>query len=249
MAKAGNPSIQRLVHGVDNRVPIEHVEAAPWRAFCCLEVNFGDQPATAGYGTGLLIAPNIILTAAHNLYSLRQGVWAKKILALVGMKKGAHAAQAGVKRVEVAPGYRNSLPRDSFQHDYGIAVVESDALYAWAGEFVRVTDQAPMDNAELASSNVSVAGYPDEDRPQITLKSAFGAIIPSKLTKTNIHYEMDTMPGQSGCPVFKWSAQSKSFRLAGVHVAGYERSNAARRYDGEMREQVKAWVAEHGKAG
>ncbi len=235
--------MRKLIQGGgDERVAVADVTVTPWRAFCCLHINFTDSPADAGYGTGLLIAPRLILTAAHNLYSLNRKQWAKSITAMAGMKDGTHAAKAIVSLGKVARGYRGSIGEESFTNDFGVAVLDSDALFRWAGECVNVADQAPMDNGELARSDVSVAGYPDEDQPHIKLKTAFGAIIPSMISRAKIHYEMDTMPGQSGCPVFKWSAPTKSFRLAGIHVAGDNRTNIARRFDPTMRDQVKAWV-------
>jgi V8-like Glu-specific endopeptidase len=239
--------VRKLIQGgADERVAVDNVEAAPWRTFCCLRINFSDDANRFGYGTGLLIAPRLILTAAHNVYSLGGGHWAKSIAAMVGMKNGQFAAKANVVEGKVARGYRESRGAESFQFDFGVAVLDSDALFQWTGECVNVVDQAPMDNAELERSGVSVAGYPDEDRPNIKLKSAFGGIVAGLTTQANIHYLMDTMPGQSGCPVFKWSAQTRSFSLAGVHVRGANRTNMARRYDARMREQVKAWVAEAG---
>lgn len=240
-----------IIGGVDGREIVESVEAAPWRPFCCMKLSFTGDANEFGYGTGILIRPNIILTAAHNLYSLTARTFVRSLTASVGTKAGAAAASAKAKRVEVCPAYITSLANDSgrYRHDYGICVLDSDTLHTWAGEYVNVTDQAPLDNAEFLRSRLNVAGYPDE-RPrqtELALKNDSGPIIPSSLTATNFRYQMDTMAGQSGCPVFKYYSNSKRFLFAGVHVGGADNSNLARRYDAGMRDQVKAWLAAYAR--
>ncbi len=252
--------IKRLVTGDhDNRITVADVEKNPWRPFCCMKINFIDGERYAGYGTGLLIRPRIILTAAHNLYSLKSKIFAKKIVAMVGVKGEQPAAEAHVTHVEVCsdPAYRNFRHDEAAQYsaDYGIAILDSDALFNWAGEYVNVVDQAPLTGPDLIGSRLNVAGYPDE-KPRTDdgakrhpdLKTDSGPLIPATLTATNFRYQMDTKAGQSGCPVFKYYPDSKRFLFAGVHVAGHEGSdtNLARRYDERMRNQVKSWVRQFG---
>lgn len=238
-----------VIGGTDERVSVSNIEDAPWRTFCCLKITFTGDESRYGYGTGLLIRPNIILTAAHNLYSLQAQTFARAITVMAGVKDGAPAAEARVKRVEVCPGYNQSLPTDlgRYRRDFGIAVVDSDALYRWAGEYVDVASQPLITDGEFARSSLNVAGYPDErpTNPKICLKSDFGPIIPGTMSATNFSYRMDTMPGQSGCPVFKYNAQQKRLIFAGVHVAGDKSANTARRFDPFMQAQVKEWLSRY----
>src|SRR4051794_1063013 len=53
------------VIGVDSRVMVADTSPAPWRCICHLEVEYEYGPV--GYGTGFLIGPNAVLTAAHVL--------------------------------------------------------------------------------------------------------------------------------------------------------------------------------------
>ena len=63
------------------------------------------------------------------------------------------------------------------------------------------------------------------------------------LSAANFGYAMDSLPGQSGGPVFRYHPESKAVIFAGVHVAGDSDKNIARRYDASMRQQLKAWIA------
>jgi len=226
----------------DQRIVVPDVTATPWRPLVCLRMRYAD--GSHAVGTGLLIGPDLILTAAHNLFALDLGKFVESAVAEVGVKNGVAAASARFKRVDVCPGYtRQSLRNPSrYSVDFGLARVDSDALHRWAGMYVDVLAQEPIPNNELAQSLLNVAGYPDREGP-LTLKTDSGGALPGTLTASNFRYKMDTMPGESGGPVFRYHKDTGAFVYAGVHVAGEAASNLARRYDPAMRAQLKAWLA------
>lgn len=229
------------VGGGDDRVVVKDVNAPPWRPLVCLRLRYSD--GAEGIGTGILIAPDVILTAAHNLYALHLRTFVRSAAAMVGVKDGVAAAEARVKRVEVCPGYTAKSASDPTRYklDFGVARVESTALHLWAGEVADVAEQVPLDDEALKASRLNVAGYPDREG-SLKLKTDSGPIVADTLSATNFRYRMDTMPGQSGGPVFRYLADTKTLNYAGVHVAGDSDSNLARRYDTEMRAQVQAWL-------
>jgi len=231
------------VHGKDDRFAVKDVAAAPWRPLVCLQLHSGSQ---TGVGTGLLIAPDVILTAAHNLFLLSSGKFIDGITAQVGLKNGSPSAELRVSRVEVCPGYNNlSGPDDSrrFMLDFGLARLPSNALHKWAGTTVDVLAQPPLSDTELLKSWLNVAGYPLEGGGPLVLKSCDGPVMAETLSAANFGYAMDSLPGQSGGPVFRYHPESKAVIFAGVHVAGDSDKNIARRYDASMRQQLKAWIA------
>jgi V8-like Glu-specific endopeptidase len=231
------------VHGNDDRVVVADVTAAPWRPLVCLELHAGTR---VGVGTGLLIAPDVVLTAAHNLYLLETGSFLSAIVATVGVKNGTGATEARVAHVDVCPGYTSlGGPKDPrrFTFDFGIARLGSDALYKWAGSAVNVMSQTPLSDADLVKSKLTVAGYPYERTQPLALKSCFGPVLPATVGPVNFGYEMDSTAGQSGGPVFRYSAETKAITFAGVHVAGDSDDNIARRYDASMQQQLRAWMA------
>lgn len=229
------------VIGGDDRRIVPDVTILPWRPLVCLQLHFG---AGSGIGSGILIAPDVILTAAHNLYMLETRSFPEAIVATVGTKNGSATAESRVTRVEVCPGYTNlSGPADPSRYrlDYGIARLADDTLHKWAGSAVNVAAQAPLSDADMAAATLTIAGYPDEGGA-IVLKACSGKPRPDRIGPVNFSYEMDSMPGQSGGPVFRWHPDTRQIFYAGVHVAGDADANTARRYDASMRKQLQEWL-------
>ncbi|SLN58683.1 Glutamyl endopeptidase precursor [Roseovarius albus] len=94
-AQAEDSILQRLNTGDDTRV---------WEAVGRLDID--------GHGvcTGALIAPHLVLTAAHCLFDKRTGqhVEPEKIEFLAGWRNGRAAAYRGVRRAEAHPDYKHS---------------------------------------------------------------------------------------------------------------------------------------------
>ncbi len=227
--------------GDDDRRTVKDVEAAPWRPFVCLRITYSN--GDAAIGTGLLIAPDLVLTAAHNLYALDLKSFVKSIVAQAGVRSGTPAAEARGARVEVCPGYTSIQAGDKrqYQLDYGVVKLSSPALFNWSKTAVDVLAQPPLSNDDMQQSRLNVAGYPDEKPWPVVLKTCDGPVRHDLLGPVTFGYEMDSLPGQSGGPVFRYHADTGAFVLAGLHVAGAEGANMARRYDAAMRKQVAEW--------
>ncbi len=228
----------------DDRTIVANVGEKPWRPICCLSLVFANGARDENVvGTGILIAPNVILTAAHNLFSPRTRRFVKTAHAHVGTNSGAHAASARIRRVEICPGYSDFADTDirRYRYDFGVAKVESNALIDWSGEFLDVANQPPLADDELGRARLNVAGYPAEQGPP-KLKSDSGGVLRDTISPANFRYRMDTTAGQSGGPVFRYMADSQQVTYAGVHVGGDSRGNIARRFDAAMQNRVKEWL-------
>lgn len=234
------PMLKLIGSDGDQRKKVKDVEVEPWRTLVCLRVRHTDGESAVG--TGLMIAPNVVLTAAHNLYSLKLKKRIASGFGEVGVKDGASKADASIKFVRVRRKYTEMHPSDAarYRHDYGVAYLEGAALGAWCKTHIDIAAQAPMPDTELHTSELTIAGYPLENGP-LTLKSDAGRMLAKTTTPTNFRYRMDTMPGQSGAPVFRY--RDGAFALAGVHVGGEVDYNLARRFDAEMRDDVLRWLA------
>jgi V8-like Glu-specific endopeptidase len=231
------------VHGADQSKVVENTDDAPWKPLVCLEIYAGSESLV---GSGVLIAPNVILTAGHNHYRLATGKFANVIAASVGMKNGRQAAKARVVRVECCPNYTsraNPEDRSRFQYDYGIARLADDTLFQWAKDKMDVASQAPLNDSDLSRSLLTIAGYPFIPGKPLTLKSCTGKAVAGRIEPVNVWYDMDSMPGQSGGPVFRYDGPGKPPVFAGIHVAGDTKDNRARRFDTTMRTQVQAWLS------
>lgn len=226
-------------HGKDDSVVVGNTEEQPWRPMVLLRMYMGGRKFI---GSGLLIAPNVVLTAGHNLFQLSSKKFFDSIVADVGLKNGKTGAQARAARVEVCPGYEKFSPTDPLRSriDYGIIRCDTDALGKWVGKHVDVASQAPMPDAEYPPAIFSIAGYPFNDTP-LALKTCAGKAIREKVEPQQFWYTMDSMPGQSGGPVFRWSP-TRGFILGGIHVAGDTDDNRACRYSTAMQKQLQAWL-------
>ncbi len=197
-----NPPDDRLesIHGTDQSKLVENTSDAPWKPLVCLEIFAGSESLV---GSGVLIAPDVVLTAGHNLFRLATSKFANVIVASAGMKNGRQAVKTRVVRVECCPNYTsraNAEDKSRFQYDYGIARLADDALFRWSSDAMDVASQPPLSDSDLSRSLLTIAGYPFIPGNPLTLKSCTGRTVAGKIEPVNMWYDMDSMPGQSGGP-------------------------------------------------
>lgn len=227
---------------------VNDVRIQPWRQLCCLDIHRSNGGRSIG--TGLLIAPDIVLTAAHNLYALKDRSYAIGIEVEAGMDAGAAAATSRIDHIQICQGYDKYAPSDEGQYavDYGIIRLADESVFNWVGRATDVLGSKPFSDEELTTTNLSIAGYPAADKVPPILMRHHGGPTQAQIGPTVFSYTIDTLPGQSGAPVFGWDADTETIRLAGVHVAGGDRANRARRFTPEMQAQVAKWIASLSRA-
>ena len=229
--------------GNDDSIIVNDTANAPWRPLVCLRIT---APGEFLIGSGILIRPNVILTAAHNVYRLNSNAYATSIVAHVGVTTGGNAgAEAIGGRVQCPPQYVACAgPNDPTRLPFDFAVIHltSDALSKWTkpDSIPDILSQPPMSEPDLRAAQLTLAGYPVYEGKPIVLRKCLGHIVST--TGTGLIYDMDSLPGQSGGPVFRINEPSKSITFAGVHTTGQETENRARRWDATMQKTVKAWL-------
>lgn len=246
-----SPPVLESVIGADDRDVVIAVEDWPWRPLVALDITYAD--GSTAVGTGVLIAPQWILTAAHNLYALDLGKLARSVNARVGVAGRESRAEAAITWAGVDPRYPNMQRSDPARYhvDYGLARLDSTALHDWAGDVFDIAAMSPLGDSELRRSRVNIAGYPDPERRggrSLVLKTGNGQPLAELLSPTRFAYQIDTEIGQSGAPVFRYDAASGTVAIAGIHVGGFgsRNFNLACRFSAGMKRQVRHWMDRHG---
>jgi len=230
--------------GKDDSVIVPDTANAPWRPLVCLRIY---APGEDLVGSGILIRPDVILTAGHNVYRLGTKTYATSIVAHVGKTQtGVAGAEAYAKRVQCPPEYVScSGPNDSkrYAYDFALIFLNSDALGRWTKpeHIPDIAGQTPMTDGDMRAAQLTIAGYPCYPKADIVLRKCLGNVI--SLAGDGLYYDMDSMPGQSGGPVFRYNETTKKLAFAGVHTTGFETENRARRYDALMQKNIGAWLA------
>ena len=241
------PSIAKSVIGRDDRKLVADPMSPLWRPVVALFVTYPEQSNTH-LGTGVLIAPRLVLTAAHNLYDLgrRQRIMGGVVKA--GLTPQGCEAQSGISAVRVPKAYEkhNLRNNNQFTVDYGLVLLKSDAVHDWAKTVWPMETNPPFSTRALRGSHLSIAGYPARNLTGYTaLTTCYGPVDPNAITKNTFTYDMDTTGGQSGGPVFRFDKDTNRVALAGIHVAGFDGShNLAHRFTADTKRNVLAWAKE-----
>lgn len=205
---------QESVCGADDRVQIDAVANLPWRMIAQLIVTLANGKRVRG--TGWFISPRTVMTAGHCIFSHRNGGWAQSIEvipAMNGRKRPFGSAISNEFR-----SVKGWTENQETSHDYGCILLPETARLGdktgWFG-FANLSD------ASLKSLLANNSGYPG-DKSFGTQWFNAGRI--SKVTDKRLHYMLDTAPGQSGSPTWKYSANTggdASARSAiGIHNYG-----------------------------
>jgi len=220
--------------GIDTRRQYTNTTDLPWRRICALRIQF---PSGAAYrGTGFFIGPRAVATAGHCVYMHKEGGWARKVEVIPGANGSSRPfGQAVSTTFRSVGGWVNGKKPES---DYGCIFLPAGAFAQNLGSFGFGAFDAP---AILAKQAV-LAGYPG-DKPFGELWGD-GRKIKTVTAKTLV-YEIDTMGGQSGAPVYiKRRGQNggpiQRF-VVGIHNYGSTSGNSATRVTAAVGERLQGW--------
>lgn len=221
--------------GTDTRKRIRSTNKAPFRYICQLDYS----SSTIGYtGSGTLIGPRTILTAAHNVYESDVTLNPKNMVISPGRNGTSHPfGRTRASHFFVPRAYKNN-PVAGSVNDYAIIRLKksigNNAGY-WGYDH-RSTSYDPVGTSILKGGlplragvlKVNLSGYPG-DKPNgcaTTYTAACGTLQYWTFNRTNqlrngiLHYLNDTFRGHSGSPVWVKRHSSNGGRvLVGIHVA------------------------------
>ena len=224
------PGLKPLdIIGRDDRQPVPDAGQPPWCLVCHLLIE--DSQGRTHTGTGWLAGPFTVFTAGHNLLYRRVGHQARRVWVVPG-RQGAQAPLGIFEstQFDVHPQWRAG---DSAEVDVGVVWLPPSAGPA-KGWFGFSAQPDPV----LQGLAVRSSGYPDDRLPfgsQWFTDSQIHRVQPQMLA-----YGLDTLPGQSGSPVFALDASGRAVAV-GVHVYGAGHENLGVRISRPIFDQLSAW--------
>lgn len=218
-----------VIIGTDDRVRIHATTQIPWRRICALRIQF---PNGSTYrGTGFLVGPRAVVTAGHCVYLHSQGGWARRIEVIPasnGPAKPFGQATATSFR-SVAGWVKNKKP----EYDFGCVVLPAGSF---GGKNLGSFGFAAFSPPALLAQSAVVAGYPG-DKPFAELWGMARKI--KTVTAKTLIYDIDSMGGQSGAPVY--ITRNGQRYVVGIHNYGAATGNSATRVTPEVMARLTAW--------
>jgi protease YdgD len=184
------------------------MRAAPWRAVVRV------QSPGLSRCTGFMVAPDVVVTAAHCLFSLRLGglIPAGSVHVLSGYDSGGFAAHAIATSYRIGAGHDPRNPDGTRGSD--IAVLRLSAALLPAGEVLRLADDAGEGSVTLGGFNQDRAEIIEAD-PACHLRGI--GRDPAGLPL--LAHDCAATRGSSGGPLLGRDRQG-GWQVLGVQVAG-----------------------------
>ncbi|MBW8309736.1 MAG: SEL1-like repeat protein [Candidatus Paracaedibacteraceae bacterium] len=215
-----------LKRGGDKRQPISNTKEFPYSTQVYFTATF---PHTAigscEIGSGTFIDKDVILTAAHVVYSHEKGGYCTTLkcipaaqgrVAPFGISSENRTIMVSPKYIEKNQGYK--------QYDYALAFTKSPL-----GGKTGYMGLADLKNEILQKINVTIEGYPGDKIEDISSPSMWWAS--GKLTTIRpeeLYHDIDTYKGQSGSGI--WYKKENEYYLVGVHAYGTEEKEGQYNY-------------------
>ncbi|WP_101067249.1 trypsin-like serine peptidase [Roseovarius salinarum] len=151
--------------------------------------------AGAGYCTGVLIAPDEVLTAAHCVHGDPSGpVEAGDVTFKAGLRDGESIARRGIARVAVHPAHDPSRPAslETIRHDVALLKLDNAIPAATAAPFA-------LHDGATGAGRVSVVSYGRGRDAALSWQRDCGIVARGEGV---IAFDCDVTFGSSGAPVF-----------------------------------------------
>lgn len=218
-----------VIIGTDDRIRIQATTTFPWRAICALKITAAD--GRLFIGTGWLIGPRTVMTAGHCVFMHDAGGWVRSIDVIAGCNDASRPyGTARGTAFRSVTGWTQSKNRNN---DYGCIILPSQERL---GDKTGYFGFAVRDNNFLMSAALNLSGYPGDKGGN---QQWFMAQKAKSVSSRVITYEIDTMGGQSGSPV--WVLQNGVRTAVGVHTNGASSGNSATRIESNVFERMKGW--------
>jgi V8-like Glu-specific endopeptidase len=185
----------------------------PYRGICHLERSFGAAGARPSGCTGFLVAPGLVVTAGHCVFSPLRRSGPRRIQVVPGRDgpRAPFGASWGA-RWYAHPAF---VARFDPRYDYGVVVLARRFETPRPDFRLTVLTAAQLEDVRAARL-VRVAGYPaDKGRGEMWAH----AERLDKFGQHLVHYSIDTCPGHSGAPVWLDAGDGRAQVIA-IHTRG-----------------------------
>lgn len=220
---------KEVIIGTDDRKQINPTVSIPWRTICSLVMK--TKTGKTYIGTGFLVGPGTVITAGHCVYFHEEGGWPEYIDVIPG-RNGSLKTYGTIraKTFRSVTGWTKDKNRNT---DYGAIILNTKI-----GNTVGYFGYAYKNDAFIKSKDLNLSGYPGD-------KGGTTQWYHHKLTKSVnsrvITYDIDTMGGQSGSPV--WYIENGNRFVIGIHTTGSSSGNSATRIIKSVFDNIKNWKA------
>ena len=196
----------------DRRVAVDPT-VPPWNAIAKVQTNIGERC------TGALIAPAIVLTAAHCLYNPRTRALLQPVSlhVLFGFQRDAYRWHRLVSHVTVGPGFDGNLRRPQ----------PSDWARLELAQPVPITPLPLFDRPPGVGMAVALAGY-NQDRAQLLLADLacrVQRVVPRPGGARFLIHNCAATRGTSGAPLLV--RQGDGWAVVGINIAAGPAANLA----------------------
>jgi glutamyl endopeptidase len=219
-----------VIIGRDDRVLATDTMSEPLRRICELRITFPNGKTYRG--TGFFIGKRTLATAGHCVYLHNEGGWARKIEVIPGangtFRPYGSEFSSSFRSVK---GWVNSKKPE---HDYGCIVLPANAFGGRNLGYFGISAAPPL---KILGKRVSLYGYPG-DKPS----QNWGMTLAVKtITAKTLIYDIDTVGGQSGAPVYTDLDGRKNCAIA-IHNYGNAGGNSATRITPTVFERLSKWA-------
>ncbi|CAD5900051.1 putative mucin/carbohydrate-binding domain-containing protein [Carnobacterium maltaromaticum] len=202
-----NKSKSRSIIGLDERIRVINTQEEPYNSTVFIA-------ADGSSGSGAVIGKNTVLTAAHVVMRIYGNPNKDSIYVI----PGRDSAVLPYGKFKIKSVY---IPKNYIENpnvDMDIAILTIDTL-----EGKSIGDVVPelpfkLTNTVNEGTKLSTVGYPG-DKPWGTMWSSAGVAL--KHTDTRVYYDMDTVGGQSGSPVFNGINEIIAVHTTGIGISNF----------------------------